>query len=401
MSAMAFVANAQTQDKGEVTTISNRVINNKVSERLNANYKAAAAGAESRWLNYGEAIIESEFGGFDELGAADFVLTGRSYMDLDTNAVIEYSNGLFPVSLHSAATVINPADDMYDYLNEDNSYVLDSIEVVYNYYRNSDVVDTAVISIISSQSNGIGWSIGDDDKWAQQIPYIKNNDLTKFGVIAPDLVEQTYTILLDDADTTTNVYQSLMLDANDFNFNAGERVGVFVTFKPGQNYNLGDTLDNFFAVTAFQENTGVGSQVEAEYNAEESHSYELSTRTRYQLNTQNLTNATLLPTSFLWYAAYSSQHYYIRMKVSSPNVGVNNFDAIDASIYPNPTNGVLNISSDVNNTEVQVLNMLGQEVLSVVESGDFSIDITDQKSGIYFVNIKNDKGTATTKIVKQ
>ncbi len=403
MSAMAFAATAQTQNKGEVKTISDRVIGNQVSERMAANAKAIAAGAESRWLNYGEAIIENEFGGFDVLLDNEFALRGRGYMDLDTNAVIEYSNGLFPVQVHSAAVVINPADEYYDYLDENNDYVLDSVEVVYNYFRNSasSVVDTAIVKVLSSQTNGIQWTAESQDRWAQQIPYVTNTDLTKFGEIAPALTEQTFTVLLTEADTSTTVYQTLMLDVADLNYTAGERVGVTVTFKPGQSYNLGDTLDNFFAVTAFQEDDQAAVPDEMVYANEESHSYELSNRTRYQLNTQALTNATLLPTSFLWYASYSSQHYYIRTKISSPNVGLEDLNEIGATMYPNPTTGVIKIDTDVNQTEVEIFNMLGQKVVSVIENGNFEVDITDQKAGIYFVTIRNEKGTATSKIVKK
>lgn len=403
VSAMAFAATAQTQNKGEVKTFSDRIMNNKVSERIEANAKAVAAGSESRWLNYAEAIIENDFGGFDELADNEFALTGRSYMDVDTNAVIEYSNGLFPVSLHSVATVINPADETYDYLDDNNNYVLDSVEVVYSYFRNSEssVVDTAFVSILASQTAGITWTSNGEEIWAQGIPYVDNADLSKFGQIAPSLVQQSYTVYLTEADTNTDVYQSLLFDANDFNYNAGERVGVSVTFKSGQAYTLGDTLENFFAVTGFQENTNAPSQTEPEYFKEESHSYQLSTATRYQTSTNNVVNTNLLPTASLWYANYHSQHYYIRAKISSPNVGISDFEEIGATVYPNPTSGVIKIDTDVEETEVEVLNMLGQRIISVVESGNFEIDITDQKAGIYFVSIKNDNGTATSKIVKQ
>lgn len=401
VSLVALSAVAQNVERGQLTKYSDRVVESKVAERIAAK---SVAGAESRWLNYAEGIIEYEFGGNSGLAANEFVLTGSSFIDLDTNASIEYSNGLFPVFAHSTAAIINPADEYFDYLDGvNNPFTVDSVEVVYNYRRNSEssVVDTAVVHVLKSDESGLQWTpTGSPQLWAQQIPYTPNSDLSKFGTIGGSTIQETFKIPLTEADTTTNFYQVLSLGlTNEISGLAGQRVGAVVTFVPGQVHNLGDTIENLFAVTSFQENDNLPTGSEFTYNKEQSHSYDLATRTRYQTAT-GLVNETLLPLSFLWYANYSSNHNYIRFKVASPNVGTQDYNAINVSVSPNPTNGVLNITSQSNETTVTVFDMLGQEVLSTVNGGNFSVDLTNEKTGIYFVKISNELGTATSKIVR-
>ncbi|MGB0868125.1 MAG: T9SS type A sorting domain-containing protein [Flavobacteriales bacterium] len=400
VSLVALSAIAQNVEKGQLTKYSNRVIETKVADRIAAK---STAGAESRWLNYAEGIIEYEFGGNSGLAANEFVLGGGNFIDLDTNASIEYSNGLFPVFAHSTAAVINPADEYFDYLDGvNNPFTVDSVEVVYNYFRNSEssVVDTAVVKVLKSGPM-ITWGSSPQFN-AQRIDYVPNSDLSKFGEITgAGTVVETFKIPLTEADTTTNFYQVFSLGlTTEINAAAGDRVGAVVTFIPGQVHNLGDTIENLFAVTSFQENNNLPSQSEFTYNKEQSHSYDLSTRTRYQQFTGSIENGSLLPLSFLWYANYSSNHNYIRFKVSSPNVGTQDYNAINVSVSPNPTNGLLNITSQSNETTVTVFDMLGQEVLSTVNGGNFSVDLTNEKTGIYFVKISNELGTATSKIVR-
>jgi hypothetical protein len=73
---------------------------------------------------------------------------------------------------------------------------------------------------------------------------------------------------------------------------------------------------------------------------------------------------------------------------------------IEFSIYPNPVHNQLNITSGVEMTEVEIFNQLGQVVYSeVVKNTNFSINTLGFNSGIYFVRIITEQGTATEKIM--
>lgn len=74
-------------------------------------------------------------------------------------------------------------------------------------------------------------------------------------------------------------------------------------------------------------------------------------------------------------------------------IGVDEVE-IEASIYPNPTTGVLNIEVDLLNpgrTKVSIMNALGQEVMNVTEQTGNRIqhtaDLSTLGSGVYFVRI--------------
>ena len=69
------------------------------------------------------------------------------------------------------------------------------------------------------------------------------------------------------------------------------------------------------------------------------------------------------------------------------------------NIYPNPTNGFLNINSNISISEIAVYNNLGQLLFTSEEKNQ--IDISTLSEGIYFVKISNEIGqTETKKVIK-
>jgi triacylglycerol esterase/lipase EstA (alpha/beta hydrolase family) len=71
------------------------------------------------------------------------------------------------------------------------------------------------------------------------------------------------------------------------------------------------------------------------------------------------------------------------------------------SIYPNPTTSKVNIKSNSKFNEFEIYNVLGQKVLfsKVIENQE--IDISSLNSGTYFLTLKNEELTKTTKVIKQ
>ncbi|MEI6508912.1 MAG: T9SS type A sorting domain-containing protein, partial [Bacteroidota bacterium] len=75
---------------------------------------------------------------------------------------------------------------------------------------------------------------------------------------------------------------------------------------------------------------------------------------------------------------------------------------------PNPTSGFTSVDFNVtskSNVTVELLNVIGQKVLSVANGlyaeGDHTVafDASTLNKGVYFVNVKTDEGSATHKIV--
>ncbi len=78
-------------------------------------------------------------------------------------------------------------------------------------------------------------------------------------------------------------------------------------------------------------------------------------------------------------------------------VGSNNF-----SIYPNPTNGIININNYDNiNYTVEVTDMQGKIIYnsSKLFAQQSMIDLSNNSNGIYIVKVKSAKGVSTQKVV--
>ena len=77
-------------------------------------------------------------------------------------------------------------------------------------------------------------------------------------------------------------------------------------------------------------------------------------------------------------------------------------DAEDTSfaMYPNPTTGKLQIESRQTLSQVIVYNLIGQEVKTFAMQADQnSIDISELKTGSYFVNVQSTTGNTYTKLI--
>ena len=74
--------------------------------------------------------------------------------------------------------------------------------------------------------------------------------------------------------------------------------------------------------------------------------------------------------------------------------------ASNIRLYPNPTNGVLNIESEGMMT-ISVMNVLGQKILETTATDNTTVDLSSFESGIYMVRIETANGVKTEKIDKR
>lgn len=80
------------------------------------------------------------------------------------------------------------------------------------------------------------------------------------------------------------------------------------------------------------------------------------------------------------------------------------FFSKNLSLYPNPSNGIVNLSSKNNasiNT-VEITDINGRVVKNLTTNGvtDIQINISDLTSGMYFLNIQTDLGSGTAKVIR-
>ena len=71
--------------------------------------------------------------------------------------------------------------------------------------------------------------------------------------------------------------------------------------------------------------------------------------------------------------------------------------ASNVRLYPNPTNGILNIEGEGAMT-ISVMNILGQKILETTANDNTTIDLSGFGEGIYMVRIETENGTKTEKV---
>ncbi len=86
----------------------------------------------------------------------------------------------------------------------------------------------------------------------------------------------------------------------------------------------------------------------------------------------------------------------------NPSSVSNLISANNISISPNPSKGIITISSffNSNNFDINIVNVLGEEIYkSQMFSKTMIIDLSNELNGIYFIKLKSENGTATKKII--
>jgi hypothetical protein len=83
------------------------------------------------------------------------------------------------------------------------------------------------------------------------------------------------------------------------------------------------------------------------------------------------------------------------------SVGENN--ALEGvSMFPNPTNGLVNIRTSENEVfNVDVMNVTGELVRTARINGTSTMDLSELAKGVYTVRIFNERGTLTERVTLQ
>lgn len=83
-------------------------------------------------------------------------------------------------------------------------------------------------------------------------------------------------------------------------------------------------------------------------------------------------------------------------------IGIEDEDNVEISIYPNPSkDGIFYIETENQNININVFDITGKLVYTQnnIYGKDCLLDLSNQKSGIYFVNINNDKFNKNLKVI--
>jgi hypothetical protein len=120
----------------------------------------------------------------------------------------------------------------------------------------------------------------------------------------------------------------------------------------------------------------------------------------------SLLPATSILVKFTNFTDYENELYVDDINISSV-VGINDADISNyVSVFPNPTAGTVNVvmhASNMGNAQVVVTNMLGEVVYqtagNTAAQHKFTLNLENQNSGVYFVKVKTDGGSAAYKVM--
>ena len=75
---------------------------------------------------------------------------------------------------------------------------------------------------------------------------------------------------------------------------------------------------------------------------------------------------------------------------------------LNCDVYPNPASDILTIATEANVEEIAIYDIYGRAVRQQVNetTGQQVVDVADLENGIYFINIKTDKGNIVKRFIK-
>ena len=97
-----------------------------------------------------------------------------------------------------------------------------------------------------------------------------------------------------------------------------------------------------------------------------------------------------------WY--YTTSTAMVRLNFDPTLVSVANYEATSFNVYPNPNNGIFNVTiNSSKNQTLEVQNMLGQVVFSKEVNNSTQMNLTDLNKGVYSISLTNEQGVSTSK----
>jgi len=391
----------------------------KMADIESSNYlskREGTKGIKSRWYNAAfayKSIYSSK------------VAAGSLFPD--STILLSYTNGLFPVSIHSIAETIDPLDEIYDEsptlnINKYMPYTLDSIGIygIYSRHTDASIVDTLLIQIrlasssyryyASATSSWVQSNYSTDTLAFRGVTHDKfKNYSTEAGVVTIKY-PLTASAVNDTTAAGWNYYK--VAPPSIFNVPAGKQISVSYSFIPGYTWNANtDTLNkkNRFRFVSYEENGLNTYPMYTKWNWTAS-----SILRSKELYKDAAANNLLYASTYIFTQSYKYEHHWIEFKLTANETSISENSSIDKSYslgynYPNPCSDytIINYSLNkvANNVSFNVYNVLGEKVYSLnnnnVVKGDYKIklNVTDFEAGVYFYNISIDGINTTRKMI--
>ncbi|HLP10372.1 MAG TPA: T9SS type A sorting domain-containing protein [Flavobacteriales bacterium] len=389
--SMAFCAGAFAQQPLNTPALHNADVH--INHRPHLPQSRAVV---SDWYNSGNTMYN--------LGGS--VSYFRNFLFPDSTVQVEFSSGMGYVWKHSLGHILDPTSTMFDAGGQQsvgtiNPYTVDSIGIPYRYWRPQNTnPDTLVIQIYSNPDITFVPNPG----WASGASYATvNYDYTTRLGASPS---QTIVHLLTSADEI-NATQGFLQIPLGIAVPAGEKIGVTVTYFPGNTYNVGDTIDTY---TSFAVANQINAFVFYDYSDADMvpepnyYNNELNATTDVRYNTSTTGwNGDYIPGT-AWLSGFYHGDIYFKLTwdpaVVTAVTEQESFAGLN--VYPNPATNMINLRNAKPLVKASVVDVAGKVVLDVNNSNITSLDLSGLVSGHYVLRLTTlDGAVMNTQFVKE
>lgn len=422
---VAFNANAQFNNSS--------VFNSPTNETIKDNYREAYTGPVERistpnkktraingWMSYQDANFVS---GLQSAGLWP--------VTADSNILSTAGTPPFHWYVHGLGTSFDPTSQkFYDgalgyvtpgggEIGPNNTFTIDSVQVVGAYRRRVNQTDQLRIEFSTTASSSLILGYPADAYWFNNYGLQDSTfsfaspqyDWANNKMLAPDV---TITKTLDLAarnDTTANglnIYNIKL--PTPLTVAPGEKVTAFLTFVPAVPDVFGTPLDNSNYWSHYCVESNGPDTHESPYNNEFVGGLIANTDARYNLTPNPIQGNEYLTSTYAFGATAGFDEPFFSFYVNCPTctaVGVDDITALEGvSVYPNPSNGVVNINTNDNllnkDVSINIVDLSGKTVHSEMfknTSSSKRLELSNVAAGAYIYTISSDNKVAHGKLI--
>ncbi len=361
------------------------------------------------WYDYGY-LSNYNYSSDNKAFINNFLFPDSAYFQYSQSDIARGSN-------YKEATIIDPKADLFKTLIDPDfgkylSYNVDSVTILFRYHRNTgvNIVDTLFVEIGSDSTLATSYLNGNSiltDYGVNSLSF----KLLKFKATASGVGELSLPkkdiipILLTSAYATDTGFagiSSLTIHPSLTRFKGGENVVVGLSFKPGFNYTVNDTITktgNTFQTFSWEEQ---GANTYPQYTAGEWNcSYWAYYDNLLPLDPALHNWYQVLFPSWVWPKDFP-EHNWVMVKTSYDDdwlgVSENPQEIAGGTCFPNPSTNQMLIAYSLKNQQqisVNVYDVTGQLVLQKQEGNQAEgqhfaqINLNNLSSGVYFYSINN------------
>lgn len=90
------------------------------------------------------------------------------------------------------------------------------------------------------------------------------------------------------------------------------------------------------------------------------------------------------------------------MHFRNATLGVQDFQEATLSLYPNPTQDIISINTDIQNiTDIEIFDLLGKSVFTTKDVSTNVIDVSYFNAGVYFMKLSTPSNSVVSKFIKR